>query len=305
MPNVLDIEPLRAVAQRASLKIGDAKLAERFVTISLDWMLQDARCLRPATAAEIACAPDWTERALARGESLSAYERNAGVSAHLNRVAQRLADTRAVAAAAPRERLHAATHALAARHFLSKLDRMNFETAADQALRFSRVLRRWRDDDAERTVCEPQTLCLLGGRVWRRVTSVAELRRTGAEFGNCLARTTSVSAYGARLARGQAQFWVLRDHRGKGLIVAMAAAPQATHFLEVKGPRNAPVLDQNPDLVKLGLAIGVPEPLFPAQPLMPAVMTPGMLEMRGPCRCPLCEPVFARPFRLRQRNTAS
>ena len=59
------------------------------------------------------------------------------------------------------------------------------------------------------------------------------------------------------LARGTAQFWVLRDLEGVGHMVACAPAPMALRFSEVKGPRNTPVSFEHPDLVQLGIALGV------------------------------------------------
>ena len=119
-----------------------------------------------------------------------------------------------------------------------------------------------------------------------------------------LARTTRDSAYGNQLARGTAQFWVLRDMAGDGLIVAMAPAPLATHFLEVKGPNNVAIRSDNSDLMQLGVLIGVrprtPEP--PPPPSGPLSLAATMAALTQPCRCTLCYPLLARPFRLRRNG---
>src|SRR5690606_614224 len=123
------------------------------------------------------------------------------------------------------------------------------------------------------------------------------------EFNNCLARTTRDSAYGSQLKRGAAQFWVLRDMQGKGLIVAMAPAPLATHFLEVKGPNNTPVRADDADLLQLGTLIGVrpraPEPP-PRPPTPSASLAASIMALAQPCHCTLCAPGLTRPSRLRR-----
>ncbi len=304
MSNVLDIEPLRAIARRASAKIGDPNLAERYTRIAVDQMVRDPRCFRPATSTELARAPAWVQTAIERGEEISVYRRNGALAARLNIVARRLADTRAVATADWTARPESGPDILAARLFLAKFDRVNFDTAARKALTYSRVLAAWRDTDDAKPSCDPQSLVLLGGYVWHRLISVVELRRVGAEFRNCLARTTSKGGYGAYLKRGQAQFWVLRDLQGAGLMVAMAPAPLATHFQEVKGPVNARIRADHPALVQLGIAIGVrPTPPEPP-PRPPSGISPAVLEARSPCRCMLCNPAHMRPLRLRRGGAA-
>jgi hypothetical protein len=303
LSNVLDIEPLRVIAKRASAKVGDDALAERFARIALERLLRDPRSLRPATPAELRKAPSWARAAIERGEELSVYHRNAALAARLNTVARRLADTRAVATADQAARPDAIADIAAARRFLAKFDRVNFDTAAHKALAFSRVLDTWRNNDDARPVCDAQSLVLLTGRIWHRVTSVAELRSVGLELRNCLARTTSNSAYGSQLARGQAQFWVLRDLEGVGLMVAMAPAPRANHFQEVKGPANARIRADHPDLVQLGIAIGV-RPPPPEPPPLPPGISAAVLAARSPCRCTLCNPLHLRPPRLRRSSAA-
>ncbi|MBL8546720.1 MAG: hypothetical protein JNL81_09650 [Hyphomonadaceae bacterium] len=297
MSNVIDLEPLRVTVRRAAAKIGNAELAERFTRIATDYMIRDGRCFRPATPAELERAPSWARNAVARGEPVSVYKRSSALTARLNVVARRLADTRAVAAADWTKRTEAGPDILAAGLFLKKFDRVNFDTAARKALAFSRVLSSWRETDDASPSCDAQSLVLLSGQIWHRITSVAELRRIGGEFKNCLARTTSTGGYGASLKRGKAQFWVLRDLAGAGLIVAMAPAPLATFFQEVKGPSNARVRADAPALVQLGIALGVnPPPPEPPKPPRPPVMTipigilPAVLEARQPCRCSLCDP---------------
>lgn len=306
MFNVIDINPLRALAKRASERISDQSVAPRFEKIALDRLLKDPRNFRPARTSDIDKAPDWAKEAHARGEELSVYRPNGALAARLHTVARRIADALFVSQTPESKRPDDAKTITEAREFIAKFGRVNFDTAARKALAFSRVLARWQEEDDAKRVCDSQTLVLLGGLIWRRISSVAELRRVGQEFRNCLARTTRGSAYGSQLAQGRAQFWVLRDVWGKGRIVAMAPAPQATHFLEVKGPNNRPVPSDDDALVQLGLMLGVrpraPEP--PPAPSGPASLAATLAALAQPCRCTLCNPLSSRAFRLRRSGAA-
>jgi hypothetical protein len=273
--------------------------------MALTRLLRDPRNFRLATQAEIARAPKWAKDAHARGEPLSVVRNNRAVSVRMHLVARRLADTCKIAAAELAKRPDYVATISAARKFLAKLGNANFDVAARKALSFARIHEIWEAEAESLAVCPAQSLVLLGGRVWHRVTSVAELRQIGVEFGNCLARSTRSSAYGTLLMYGRAQFWVLRTIEGKGLIAAMAPAPNATQFTEVKGPLNAPVQRDNPDLVQLGILIGVrPPPPKPEPPRTPPGIAAAVLAARAPCRCTLCQPSYVRPPRLRRSSTA-
>ena len=303
MFNVIDINPLRALAKRASERICDPEIAQRFEKIAMQHLLKDARNFRPARKSDVANGPTWAREAFERGEDLSAYRRNGALAARLHTVARRIAETRTVAITPEHKRPDDAAAIVEARAFIAKFNRADFATAARKALTFSRVYARWMEQDDALRLCSAQSLVLLGGRIWHRITSVTELRAVGAEFNNCLARTTRESAYGSQLSRGTAQFWVLRDIEGKGRIVAMAPAPLATHFLEVKGPNNTAVRTDDPDLAQLGVLIGVrpraPEP--PPRPSGPPGLAATLAALAQPCRCSLCYPLAARP-RLRRNG---
>lgn len=299
MFNVIDVNPLRALAKRASDRIRDPALAQRFEKIAFDRMLKDARNFRPARKNDIDNAPAWAREKLAQGEELSVYRSNGALAARLHTVARRIEDARIVATTPESARPDDAAIIADAREFVAKFGKMNFDTAARKALAFARTHAHWIEQDDALKVCDAQTLVLLGGRIWYRITSLVELRAVGAEFRNCLARTTRDSAYGSQLYRGMAQFWVLRDMDGRGLIVAMAPAPLATHFLEVKGPNNMAVRSDDHDLLQLGILIGVrprtPEP----PPTAPPGLAAALAALAQPCRCTLCNPIALRPFRLR------
>jgi len=301
VPNVIDINPLRALAKRASERISDRTVAQRFEKIAFDRMLKDPRNFRAARKNDVDNAPAWAREAHANGEELSVYRANGALAARLHTVARRIADACIVAQTAESKRPDDAAAIVEAREFIAKFGRVNFDTAARKALAFSRVLACWKEQDDALSLCDAQSLVLLGGRIWHRITSVTELRQVGGEFRNCLARTTRDSAYGSQLARGTAQFWVLRDVAGKGLIVAMAPAPLATHFLEVKGMNNMAVRSDDEDLLKLGVLLGVrPRTPEPPPPRPPAGLAVALAALAQPCRCTLCFPLSARATRLRR-----
>lgn len=301
MPNVIDITPLRALAKRASGRISDQTVAKRFERIAGDHLLQDPRAFRPARQSDIDKAPAWAREAAARGEELSVYRSNSALAARLHTVARRVEDACRVAGAVPAQRPDDTIAIAEAREFIAKFGRLNFDAAARKALVFARIVECWRERDETMRVCDAQSIVLLGGRIWHRISSVTELRTVGNEFRNCLGRSARSAGYGAQLAQGRAQFWVLRDVAGNGLMVAMAPAPLATHFLEVKGPLNTPIRGDDADLLQLGVAIGVrprsPEPPPPAPNRALASLLAVAMQ---PCRCSLCDPRAARPFRLRR-----
>lgn len=305
MPNVIDINPLRALAKRASERISDPAIAKRFERLALDRLLQDPRNFRAARKSDLVNAPEWAKAAAARGEEVSVYRANGALAARMHTVARRVDEARVVATTDPATRPDYVDEIADAHEFIAKFNRVNFDTASRKALTFSRVYACWQESDDAISVCAAQSLVLLGGRVWHRITSVVELRKVGEEFRNCLARTTRTSAYGSQLAQGRAQFWVLRDVvAGRGLIVAMAQAPLATQFLEVKGPNNTPVRSDDEALLQLGTLIGVrprtPEPPPPSPPGSPRAVAALLAAELQPCRCALCMPQLRRPLRLRR-----
>ena len=76
MFNVIDVNPLRALAKRASDRIPNRELAQRFEKIAFDRLVKDARNFRAARQSDIDNAPAWAREAHARGEELSVYRSN-------------------------------------------------------------------------------------------------------------------------------------------------------------------------------------------------------------------------------------
>lgn len=260
--NVLDIQPLRALARSAGDLIGDEKIATRFRKLAFAKLLADGRNFRPATEEEMKTAPDWARAARARGQEICVFQRRRTIVGRLNGVARRLAATCDLASADEAARPRDAALITKARTFLDKIERASFDVVARKALYFADAFEAFSNDRDLQSVCEPQLVRATKQRLWSRITSIAELRAVGREFRNCLARTTRSGSYGGLMQMGAAQFWVLREASGEGLMVVMAPSPNATHFTEVRGPGNAGIDPVNVDLVRLGVAIGV----YPSQP---------------------------------------
>jgi len=269
MPNVLDTEPMRAFARRAAQNLDNSKVAARLERLAFDALLADPRNFRLADADDLEHAPAWASAALSRGETLHVFKLHRGAAARIRTLARRLADTCKVADADIAEHPCDAAIIAAAREFLDKFGRVSIEVASRKAIYFSRVLALWIDHRDAEPRCQEQSVRATSGRVWRRIRSVSELRAIGREFRNCLARTTRAAAYGRMLHDGMAQFWVLRDAQSVGLMVAMAPAPFAICFTEVRGPLNAPIACDDADLARLARAIGITQP--PPPPLPPDI----------------------------------
>lgn len=297
MPNVLDMSSVDALAARTSRRITNRAVAKRFTTLARERILRNPRCFRPATEAELSTGPHWIEDALKRGETISVYLRNAAMATRLYTVARRINDVERLSAMDERAKPERTATIKEARRFLSKMANANFDDTARKALQLSNILAAWERTADSTEMCDDQSLVLLSGRIWRRVTSLTALRAVGREFENCLARATRSGGYGAMLFGGTGQFWVLRDLNGAGHIVACATAPLATRFVEVKGPRNARIASDHADLLQLGTALGVrpapipvPTPAAPRYGDIPTRMRELLQQLHQPCRCQLCQP---------------
>lgn len=274
MPNVLDPQPMRGFARRAGLKIEDAAVRRRFERLAFEQLLADPRNFRTATAADLDTAPDWAHRAAARGDVLTVFRLSRSAAARLHFFARQLAATCELAAQHTGKHRQDAAMIIAARWFLTKIERTSFDIATAKARRFARALADLPDERDYEQVCKPAMVSCAFGRCWTRITSVAELRAVGREFRNCLRHVTRDASYALDLQIGAAQFWVLRDSAGKGLIAAMAPAPIATCFVDVRGPGNAPIRADHADLMRLAAAIGVNPEDPPPPPVAPALARP-------------------------------
>jgi len=294
--HIIDVEPLRALAKRAAAKIGDAKVGARFEQFAFARLLSEPSNFRPARADEVAKGAEWAQRAAARGETVLAVARLQSASCKLHVVARRLALACCMAETDASKRPRYAGQIAAARQFLDTIDRASFDVLAQKARRFARQFAGWEDERDKELIWPEQRVNASNRRVWRRVRSLAELRTTGHEFVNCLARLARSSSYARTLLSGVGQFWVLRDEHGKGLILALTFGPPAGGFLEVRGPRNAIIADDDPDLARLSLALSgtFPPPyggacahrrtapqLNPVDALLPPAYAPRRLRRRA------------------------
>ncbi|MEZ5995133.1 MAG: hypothetical protein R3C25_05210 [Hyphomonadaceae bacterium] len=287
MPNVLDIEPVRACARRASAKIPEKRIADRFERLALGFLLSEPRNFRPAGPAELRPAPDWVKRAMDRGEQVSVFKVHRSAIARMHVVARRLATTCAVAATPETARPGYAPAIASARAFLDKFDRVNFDVARQRANVFARLSAIWGEEIDYESVCSPASVPATCERTWRRITSLAEMRAVGREFRNCLANAARSAGYGGALCKGLSQFWVLRDREGEGLVVLMAPLPAAQYFIEVKGPRNTRINPNHPDLRRLSVALGMAPRDPPPTPPAPAA------AVRLQCQCMRCAHIAA------------
>jgi hypothetical protein len=294
MPNVLDIEPLRAFARRVAAKIADKRIAARFERLAITRLLQDQRNFREATDHDLKDAPEWTRFARFRGDPIAVFKLDRGAGQRLHNLARRLEYTRKLAALDVAVRPASVAHVNAAREFIDKLERADFETTRRKAYHFARLLDFCADTEDSKHVCPARRLQMTSGRYWERITSVNELRGVGREFGNCLARTTRTSVYGGGLYRGERQFWVLRESNDVGRIVVMVDAPRATALMEVRGPRNSRISPANADLMLLARVLGIRTP--PPPPSPPPGVAAAVLLARSACLCMLCAPKL--PLRL-------
>jgi len=258
MPNVLDAAPIDTLARRMAAKIPNQGAAIRFAKLAFEEMLRNRWNFRPALPGELASAAAWARREQEGGGQVVVFLPDRAGLTRLRRIARALADTcleidhveRSLAPGpAPRPR---ALH-LAAIEFIAKIDRASFDIVATKARLFARERKRRLDEQrATLILFADEEIFAAPGRVWRRVVSVCDLWALGREFRNCLARR-SIGGYARRLSDGSAQFWVLRDQTGKGLIIAMVCM-DLQRVVEARGPFNRTVDADDPDLVRLGQA---------------------------------------------------
>lgn len=273
MSNVVNPEVARAFARKVSVRVDDPIVARRFEKLAFLHLIGDARNLRPVEPNEWAALPAWADKARVRGDALHVFALHRGSAQRVQIAARRLADACAVATAdvGALDSRHEAVRA--ARKFIAKISRMSFDATSRKAYGFSVLRRTWAEERDHEQLCENATVIATNERIWRRVTSLGELRGVGREFRNCLASTTRRSPYGAALVRGDGQFWVLRDRAGAGSVIAFATCSAPVRFREVKGPRNAPIRGDHLDLLALAAALGIkprdppaPPPSTPPQP---------------------------------------
>ncbi len=286
MPNVLDPAPIDALTRKMAAKIPHPGASARFAKLAFEEMVNEKRNFRAARPDEVPPSAAWARREIEAGREVAVFQLNRAVVARLRRTARALADTCAELnhSETIREGLSARQCAIhnAAAEFIAKIDRASFEIVAARARVFSRERKRRLDEErATLILFADAEIYAAPGRVWRRIVSVSALWAVGREFRNCLARRT-INGYGTRLRNGSAEFWVLREHTGTGLMVAMACMFLG-RITEVRGPCNRPVRSDDPDLAHLAEARAWSRPdgrtRAPVPPPDPAAIRETLIEL--------------------------
>ncbi|MFT3727340.1 MAG: hypothetical protein QM759_05925 [Terricaulis sp.] len=289
MPNVLDTRPMHAFARRAGQKIEDPLVRQRFERLAVEQLFLDPRNFQPVREGDLNSAPGWAKRARARGENLVRFVLNRSVCLRLHNVARRLALTCALAQANEIIQPHLAHAIQEARRFIAKIGHASFDVIAAKARRLARVHGEICTEEDLREYCPREIVRTTQGRYWIRITSTAELHAAGLEFSNCLARASYGPQFAHYLRAGLRQYWVLRDTRGAGLVVAMAEAPRALRFLDVRGPCNARPTAHIGDIGRLARALRITD--HPPPPPPTAERTRTLIRMlTARCYCSLCTP---------------
>ncbi|WP_395645626.1 hypothetical protein [Terricaulis sp.] len=298
--NILDQAPIDALARKMAEKIPHTAVAARFARLAFERLRDDPRNFRPATLLELKKAKPWAMREMEAGREVVAFVANRSCAARLRRTAAALAETCAEASfvvdpASPTPSSRDAWLRASATEFIAKIDRANYEVMEGKARLFA--LERKNRETERLTAVQlyaHEDVYSAPGRTWRRIVSLAELWSVGREFHNCLARSSRyIGAYGRRLRDGDAQFWVLRDQTGRGLIVAMVCMLEK-RICEVRLPRNGGVHPDDPDIVRLGEAkgwrrpngnFGPPEaPVLSAQPPSPLPLSAYLINFNPRAR---------------------
>lgn len=281
--NILDQTPIEALARKLAEKIPHTSVAARFARLAFEQLRDDPRNFRPITALEYKRSQPWVRREVEAGREVVAFVANRSAAARLRRTALALAETCAEVSYVTSVTASASSRDIwlkaAATEFIAKIDRAAFDTIEGKARLFA-LERKNRLNEllSSKKLFDDEEIFSCPGRTWRRITSLAELWAVGREFHNCLARTSRyIGVYGRRMKDADAQFWVLRDQTGRGLVVAMACMLEK-RICEVRTPRNGGVHPDDPDVVRLGEAkgwrrpngnFGAPEAQAPEQPPSP------------------------------------
>ncbi len=257
MANITDTSPIDAIARRLASRVPLEAPKSRLKHLFFKALSEDARCARALSAAELSCAPEWVRRL---GESAAAFTPHTEAIGELRTVARTVCATcaeHAYLSEAPSEALTAANKALRseAGEFLDKIARMPLPIVAEKAAHFARVrASRLRSVKAHTPLFKSAQIFCAPGLMWRRIVSVGELGSVGEEFHNCLAKTAGQHRrYARSLREDTSRFWVLRNHAGDGLAVAMVNTATGL-IIEARGPRNAPISQSDASMAALARA---------------------------------------------------
>lgn len=255
---VVDIAPVAECARRlADAIVSNPSVAAHFQKRAHQQLLLDARNFRAAEEPDLVGAPAWVWRKLAAGEPVFVFAPCPASLARLRRAARQLEATCAEAIyldTQPRETLspRALDILEMALEFIAKIKRPDFAALEEKSRYFAQERKsRLAFARAHEPVCRDERIYVSPTRAWRRIRSVSEMWDVGAEFHNCMARSSSQAAGFARdLRNGAAHFFVLRNRAERGLLVAVAY-PSRGQIEDVRGPHNTHVAPDDPALLML------------------------------------------------------
>jgi len=255
---VVDIAPVAECARRlADAIVSNPAVAAHFQRRAHQQLLVDPRNFRPAEEADLTGAPTWVWRKLGKGEQVFAFAPCPASLTRLRRAARQLEATCAEAIfldSQPRENLspRALDVLEMALEFIAKIKRPDFAALEEKSRYFSQERKeRLAFVRAHEPICREELIYVTSTRAWRRIRSVSEMWDVGAEFHNCMARSSSQAAGFARdLRSGAAHFFVLRNRVERGLLVAVAY-PSRGQVDDIRGPHNTHIAPDDPALLML------------------------------------------------------
>ncbi|GAN00270.1 hypothetical protein U91I_03935 [alpha proteobacterium U9-1i] len=260
---VVDIAPVAECARRLADKIAcNPAVAAHYQKRAHQQLLADPRNFRSAAPEDLEAAPAWAKDKAESGAPLHVFAPSRASLARLRRVARQLQETCAEAIyldALPRAQLSSRDAEILdmAQEFIAKIQRPDF-AALEAKSKYFALERKARMDFARAhdPICEKEHVYAGPSRRWHRIRSVAEMWAVGEEFNNCMARTSSQAPGFARdLRNGAAHFFVLRNRAKRGLMVAVGY-PARAQIDDIRGPDNAHVASDDPNLTMLCAARG-------------------------------------------------
>jgi hypothetical protein len=255
MPHLIDLKPVINAALKIGAVIPDDDTRARFQVLLAAQFMTDQTCARPLTPEEQA------EQAF--DEPRFAFDAPKTRLLLARRQARMVRD-----ALAERDHLRAqATHqshplsprsAMALRfaeEWSRKLHRMSFDALLEKAqFLVAERKARLRAERDEKPLFPPHEIAASNGRVWRRIVSVAGLRRVGADLHNCLAGANGQRhGYVRRLREDVMRFWALCDETNIAR-AALMVETMSGRVCEARSYRNAPFALEGADFAALAAA---------------------------------------------------
>lgn len=283
MTYLIDPASVLSLSARIAKPIPDAQLRARFADLLAQAFFADPACARLATPEECARAAQ-TGACHAFDPPRIIVNRARRDARAVRDALQELADLRAKPAPLKAREILSARFA---EEFRRKASRMSYAALIEKAKYLVAERRtRLKTERDETPLFPPSYVAATMRREWRRVISVAELRKVGADLHNCLGgRSGHHRTYARRLSEDSARFWALYEPDGKACAAVMADSNNG-RVLEARIVRNAPLDRKDPDYIAL-LETGLckPPPIYVSLPSRPSPDSPaGRDQIRQICR---------------------